>query len=296
MRLFKLCLVVVSLVSVTPSFSISSVSPCDSKINSGACQLVWSSNNPEGFKSNNVHSDDQHADLVACTPRPEAGLLVLNELSRDNKTLQINYLGLKHTCYTRIDNLINNANGNVNHGYIEATIRVNSTETIKKNPDTGEYYTVFGEDKEIWPAFFLYGANWPTQGEIDIAEGFFYKTGTYLHGEDNYTNESSVKGSSIGPAWGLSGGFYDHQHSHTYGLEWKFIDDHHVVFNIFYDNVFQYSSGIHETSEVPYAQIKKGFQNGTISATFDVDQGPNQFANDLRYNMVVSDVNVYSIS
>lgn len=294
MRMIKFFTAIILAVIVTPSFSISSLSPCD-KANSSLCKLVWTSNNPEGFKSSNVHSDDEHANQAFCTPRPEAGLFELNEYSRDNKTLQINYLGLKHTCYTRIDHLINEANGNVNHGYIEATIRVNPSVTIKKDAN-GDYVTVYGEDQEIWPAFFLYGANWPTQGEIDIAEGFFYRTGTYFHGEDYYTNESSVKGSSIGPPWGLSGAFYDHQHSHTYGLEWEFTDSNHMVFNIFYDNIFQYSSGVHSTNDAPYAQIKKGFQNGTISATFDVDQGPNPWTNDLRYNMVVSDVNVYSIS
>jgi len=295
-KIFQFYSIGIMLIIIVPSFAESFTSPCDNSVGSTACKLVWSSNNPNGFKSSNVHSDDDHVQQVFCSPRPEAGLYALNEFSNDNKTLTINYLGLKHTCYTHIDNLINNDYGNVNHGYIEATIMVNAS-TAEVPDNTGGYYSVLGGEEQIWPAFYLSGANWPTQGEIDVAEGFFHKTATYLHGEDYFTNESSIKGGAIG--W-LPDGFYDHQYPHIYGLEWQLLGDNQIIFKIYYDNVFQYSSQVHDTNQSPYSQIKKGLQSGTMSVIFDADQGPSNlwegWSGDIRYSMRVSNVNVYSIN
>jgi len=284
----------VAFIGIVPSFAAALTSPCNGKTGSTVCKLVWSSNGLEGFKSSNVDVHQAHSGVhdVVCTLLPETDIF-----SNGNKTLKISYLGkkngLKQTCYTYIYNLINPANRNDNHGYVEATILIKNDLGLNElNPQS-------------WPAFWLTVLDkkdekngpdaWPKFGEIDIAEGLgnTNQTSTNLHGDENAQGIYAINGIQIGKLASL--GLYDNNHYHIYGLEWELLNNS-VILNIYYDDIFQYST-VGDATQKPYFQIKKGLQSGKMILIFDTDQGPEPSFNDaIRYSMTVSNVNVYSIA
>ncbi len=255
------------------------VSPCDDSLH--ACNLIWSSDN-NTFLSKNVVLNDNHVGTVNCDVQRDV------KLSKDNKAVTLHYsresYQIKNTCYTAIHGLINENNNNNTHGYIEADI-------VLDNDLEGDL------SWQTWSAFWLVGtdgAEWPTAGEIDIAESMLSVTDTILHGyatlpipEDWYKHDH--------PEGGITPGLNDNHQHHTYGMEWQLLDDENTLsLKIYYDGNFQYEIK-HPTDDRPYAQVKKGLKNGNMVIMFDADQGPEwSWADSIKYSMTISNLKVYN--
>lgn len=223
-----------------------------------------------------------------------------------NGTLTINYKhdvnGPEKTAYIKFD-LFSTHQDLQDHGYLTANIMITSPMPPAQ---------IVGR---IWPAFWLVGPAWPTNGEIDIAE--------YM--ANNVTNVNLNGGYITGDATGKpvihnistyafvsynKPGLGDVGHSHTYVVEWQKVQTGTVDANAhtyqltFYFDGQKIGSKLLSTTQYPDMAIIQGLDRNNLQIVFDADDivsnnnpsiGNVESAPHLEYQMLVSNVAAYKV-
>jgi len=178
------------------------------------------------------------------------------------------------------------------HGFLTATITVTGTQSPAELKN------------RIWPAFWLCGPAWPTQGEIDMAE--------YMGTVQNLTTNTNLHG---GPAksnrprpyavrYNVSG-LGDIGVPHIYGVEWEKVNNGYWL-RIYFDNALKGQTFLSSNSATyPDVAIIRGLTDthgNAMRLRFDTDDvgslggdGAARGQPALNYQMKIENVQAYSV-
>ncbi|MCC2625580.1 MAG: hypothetical protein K0R14_1453 [Burkholderiales bacterium] len=239
-----------------------SVPPCTNH----SCTPIWS-----------LEKDFAQINLSFVHPGIHCDGTVLGKISESSgqRVLTLTDKGHRNTCYARIENVFRS---NPNHVYLEATIQVSAPEGANPN--------------QIWPAFWTSGEPWPTNAEIDIAEGNVnsgfarLETWTNLHGRNGANQGPSLKYNSSK--------LTDFGQPHTYGLELlKNPATKHIEITTYVDGVqmtYFNNANASGADAQDYQDLINGFYSHAIVIDIDDNNAP------VKYQMDVTNLNAYIVN